>query len=182
VENERDRAAAAARELVRRLSGPSVPAGVADALEALVAMLPPAGSRFTPREREAFAAGRGDIDARGTHPARGMASPSSAAVARIDGGLSVTFDVRHEGPPGVAHGSFVAGFFDVALGLVAIDEAGLGLTTRLDVRFRRPTPLGVPVAYTGGIVESDGRTTVVDGRAVAGDTEVATARLTFRHP
>jgi acyl-coenzyme A thioesterase PaaI-like protein len=182
VETERDRAVAAAAELARRLSGPTVPGGVADALEAVVASLAPVETRFTEAERAAFADGRGDIDARGTHPARGAASPVAAPVARIDGGLAVTFDVRHEGPPGAAHGTFVAGFFDVALGLVAIERVGLGLTTHLEVRFRRPTPLGVPVAYTGEVVESDGRTTVVEGSAVAAGTEVATARLTFRHP
>jgi acyl-coenzyme A thioesterase PaaI-like protein len=175
--DERERAVAAAAELARRLSGPSVPEGVADALEAVVASLPPVQSRYTDDERGAVP----DIDVRGTHPARGASSPVAARVERMEGGLAVTFDVRHEGPPGVAHGSFVAGFFDVALGLVAIEQVGLGLTTHLDVRFRRPTPLGVAVAYTGEVVESDGRTTVVEGRAVAADVEVATARLTFRH-
>jgi acyl-coenzyme A thioesterase PaaI-like protein len=182
VASERDRAVAAARELGRRLSGPDVPDGVAERLEALVAELPPATSRFTEGERAAFAEGRGDIDARGTHPARGGRSPVAAGVRRIDGGLEVTFDLRHEGPPGVAHGSFVAGFFDVALGLVAIEEAGLGLTSELVVRFRRPTPLDVPVRYTGAVAERDGRVTIVEGTAVAGDVEVAAARLTFVHP
>ncbi|MCU1485846.1 MAG: hypothetical protein JWN67_2592 [Actinomycetia bacterium] len=180
--NERERSVAAAGELTRRLSGPDVPTGVADRLEALVAELPEVTSRFTGDERAAFADGRGDIDARGTHPARGAHSPVAAVVARIEGGLEVTFDVRHEGPPGAAHGSFVAGFFDVALGLVAIEEVGLGLTSELTVRFRKPTPLGVPVRYVGRVAERDGRITVVEGTATAGDTEVAAARLAFVHP
>ena len=180
--NERERAVGAAAELSRRLSGPEVPAGFADRLEALVAELPEVTSRFTDEERAAFAAGRGDIDARGTHPARGGRSPVAAAVRRIDGGLEVTFDVRHEGPPGAAHGSFVAGFFDVALGLVAIEAVGLGLTSELTVRFRKPTPLGVPVAYTGAVVSRDGRVTVVEGTATAGGDLDAAGRLTFVHP
>jgi acyl-coenzyme A thioesterase PaaI-like protein len=182
VANERERAVAAAVELARRLSGPDVPVGVADRLEALVAGLPEVTSRFTAAERAAFAEGRGDIDARGSHPARGAHSPVAAAVTRIGGGLEVTFDVRHEGPPGAVHGSFVAGFFDVALGLVAIEEVGLGLTSELTVRFRKPTPLGVPVCYVGHVAERDGRVTVVEGTAAAGDVEVAAARLTFVHP
>ena len=180
--DERDRAVAAAAELARRLSGPDVPAGVAERIEALLDELPPVATRFTDGERAAFAEGRGDIDARGTHPARGARSPVAATVGRIDGGLEVTFDVRHEGPPGAAHGSFVAGFFDVALGLVAIEAVGLGLTSELTVHFRRPTPLHVPVRYTGAVASRVERVTVVHGSAVAGDVEVATARLTFVHP
>ena len=74
------------------------------------------------------------------------------------------------------------GHLDVALGLVAIEQVGLGLTSELTVHFRRPTPIGVPVRYTGSVAGRDGRVTVVHGSAVAGDVEVATARLTFVHP
>ena len=177
---ERDEAVAAAAELVRRLSAPSVPGGIAGRLRALVDELPPVASRFTDEERAAFDRGAGDIDARGTHPFRGTASPVAAAVRPIEGGMVVRFDVRHEGVPGHAHGSFVAGFFDVALGLVAIQAGGVGLTTQLDVRYLRPTPLDVDVAYVGEVVETGART-LVRGTARVGDEDLATAELRFLH-
>jgi len=182
VADERARAVAAAAELTRRLSAPDVPAGVADRIEAVLADLPAPVSRFTEAERAAFAAGAGDIDARGTHPVRGTSSPVAAPVSVTDAGLVVRFDIRHEGVPGFAHGSFVAGFFDVALGLVAIEQVGLGLTAELTVRFRRPTPLETDVTYTGRVVATADRRTTVEGSARAGGVEVATASLQFVHP
>jgi acyl-coenzyme A thioesterase PaaI-like protein len=172
----------AARELLRRLSGPDVPAGIADDLRVLLARIPTNDSRFTDVEREAFAHGHGEINARGTHPARGESSPVAAAVRATELGLVVRFDVRHEGVPGYAHGSFVAGFFDVALGLIAIEEVGLGVTAELNVRLLRPTPLNKDVLYRGRVVRTEGRQTYVEGDAVVDGAPVASASIRFVHP
>lgn len=185
MRDERDRAVAAAAELSRRLSGPTVAVGIAEALESLIALLPAPESRFTADERAAFAAGNGDIDARGTHPARGVHSPQAASVHATPEGLVIRFDVRHEGVPGVAHGSFVAGFFDVSLGLVAIEEVGLGVTAELTVQFKKPVPLERDVLYRGRVVRREGRQTWVEGAAVLLDqptVELATGSIRFVHP
>jgi acyl-coenzyme A thioesterase PaaI-like protein len=184
--DERERAVAAAVELNRRLSGPRVSPDLAGMLEVLVAAMPAVASRFTAAERQAFAEGHGDVDARGTHPVRGEHSPTAAQVRTTPDGLVVRFDVRHEGVPGHVHGSFVSGFFDVALGLVAIEQVGLGVTAELSVRFRRPVPLHHDVLYRGTVVRREGRSTFVEGAAVIEDggqeTEAATASIRFVHP
>ncbi len=46
-----------------------------------------------------------------------------------------------EGPPGAMHGGFVALLFDHVLGWHLVAEGRAGFTGRLEVRYRRPTPL-----------------------------------------
>ena len=53
----------------------------------------------------------------------------------------VRFDLIHEGPPGCAHGGFVAWFFDQAFGQFVVEGPGGGPTHRLEVTYRRPTPI-----------------------------------------
>jgi hypothetical protein len=54
---------------------------------------------------------------------------------------TVEFPIPYEGPPGVVHGGFVAVFFDAVVQHHNCDVGVAGKTTRLDVSFRRPTPL-----------------------------------------
>jgi len=54
----------------------------------------------------------------------------------------VTFPVCYEGPPGIVHGGFLALFFDCVLQQLNCDLGLAGKTTRLALRYRRPTPLG----------------------------------------
>jgi len=57
----------------------------------------------------------------------------------------VTFPLVYEGPPGVVHGGFLALFFDCVLQQLSCDMGRAGKTTRLALRYRRPTPLGRPL-------------------------------------
>jgi acyl-coenzyme A thioesterase PaaI-like protein len=54
---------------------------------------------------------------------------------------TVTFPVAFEGPPGIVHGGVLATFFDCVVQHHNCDVGVAGKTTRLDVSFRRPTPL-----------------------------------------
>lgn len=54
----------------------------------------------------------------------------------------VTFPLVYEGPPGVVHGGFLALFFDCVLQQLNCDMGLAGKTTRLALKYRRPTPLG----------------------------------------
>lgn len=58
---------------------------------------------------------------------------------RADG--EVTFPIVYEGPPGVVHGGFLALFFDCVLQQLNCDMGLAGKTTRLALKYRRPTPL-----------------------------------------
>jgi acyl-coenzyme A thioesterase PaaI-like protein len=52
-----------------------------------------------------------------------------------------------EGPPGVVHGGVIATFFDSVIQHHNCDAGVAGKTRSLHVRFRRPTPLDVRLAF-----------------------------------
>lgn len=68
----------------------------------------------------------------------------------------VRFGVPFEGPPGFVHGGFVALLFDQILGQhnMAIDASGM--TARLTIQYRRPTPLGQRLRFEveGGRIDA----------------------------
>ena len=56
---------------------------------------------------------------------------------------SVQLDVLREGPPHSVHGGVLAGMFDELMGgAQRLNGGDAGMTGRLTVRYRRPTPLG----------------------------------------
>lgn len=58
----------------------------------------------------------------------------------------VTCGAVYEGPPGALHGGYLAGLFDDVLGAcLALIDGPSGVTGRLTVRYRRPTPLDRPL-------------------------------------
>ncbi len=61
---------------------------------------------------------------------------------------TVTFPVAYEGPPGLVHGGFLALFFDCVVQHHNCEVGVAGKTTSLALRFRRPTPLLTPLAFT----------------------------------
>lgn len=70
--------------------------------------------------------------------------PDATAMAEGE----VTFAIVAEGPPGTAHGGVVAQLFDCVLQQLNCDLGTAGRTTSLEVRYRRPVPLLVPVRIT----------------------------------
>jgi acyl-coenzyme A thioesterase PaaI-like protein len=58
-----------------------------------------------------------------------------------------TFTAAHTGPPDTVHGGSVAGAFDEVLGWACARSGNPAVTGKLIVRYRRPTPLGVPVEF-----------------------------------
>ena len=85
----------------------------------------------------------------------------------------VTFGAQYEGAPGVVHGGYVAAALDEALGMATIFSGDPGLTAELTVRYRRPTPLLVPLAIEATFVRSEGRRIYATGTVHAGDTVTA---------
>jgi acyl-coenzyme A thioesterase PaaI-like protein len=106
-------------------------------------------------------------------PLVGIVSPlSPAATWTFDDGvldLRVTFGAPYEGPPGYLHGGFVALTFDELLGMVTVLAGHGGLTGRLTVRYRRPTPLHRELRCTAWIEHREGRRVVARGTIHAGD-------------
>jgi hypothetical protein len=73
------------------------------------------------------------------------------------------FHAAYEGPPGYVHGGWIALAFDEVLGMANIASGHPGMTGRLSVRYRRPTPLHRPVTFEAWTEEVDGRRIVTRG-------------------
>ncbi|MDY7102015.1 MAG: PaaI family thioesterase [Actinomycetota bacterium] len=84
---------------------------------------------------------------------------------------TVVFGDPYEGPPGHVHGGFVAAALDEVLGMAQGLSGRPGMTARLDVSYRRPTPLHRELELGARIVSVRGRKITVEGE-VRHDGEV----------
>jgi acyl-coenzyme A thioesterase PaaI-like protein len=177
---------AAIRELARVAHGFSAPtAGRDDALdhiEAARALLAAgearprgyeeaAGQSGTPRSRNReLSAFSGSLNP--------VAPPMTIRTAELDDGRlaligSVRLDRLREGPPRAAHGGVLAGLFDELLGGgQRLNGGPPGMTGRLTVRYRRPTPLDAELEMRAWIHdERTHRVTVRGDCVVVGDRD-----------
>lgn len=94
---------------------------------------------------------------------------------------TVTYGRAYEGPPGFVHGGFVAAGFDEVLGYAQAVGPQPGMTGRLTVAYRSPTPLDELLRYRARIERHDGSKTVVLAtlRVVADDRLCAEAKGLF---
>lgn len=118
-------------------------------------------------------------------PLVGPLNPLAAPIAiSFDGTVvlgEVTFGAAYEGPPGCVHGGFIAAGFDEVLGITQGMSGSPGMTARLIVQYRSPSPLLQPLRFTGSIDHIDGRKIFTKGelRAVADDRLCAEAEALF---
>jgi len=89
------------------------------------------------------------------------------------------FGAAYEGPPGYVHGGWVALAFDEALGLANVGSGYGGLTGRLTVRYRRPTPLYREVRIEAHTARVDGRRVTTIGSLFEGNRLLAEAEGLF---
>ncbi len=82
---------------------------------------------------------------------------SDEGVARSEFVLSAVY----EGYPGFVHGGVAAMILDQLAGAVAAATGRPGMTAGLDLRYRRPTPHGVPLVADARIQEIDRRKTMI---------------------
>lgn len=85
----------------------------------------------------------------------------------------------YEGPPGHVHGGVVAALFDELLGATQVLSGNPGMTGRLEVSYRAPTPLHTPLDLEGRLVRVDGRKIHTEGTLRAGENVCATATGLF---
>jgi acyl-coenzyme A thioesterase PaaI-like protein len=95
---------------------------------------------------------------------------------------SVRFGVAFEGPPGCVHGGFVALFFDQILGFENRASGHRGMTGRLEVRYRRPTPLLESLTFEARVHRVSGRKLVTRGALYHADELIAEAEGLFVRP
>jgi hypothetical protein len=89
---------------------------------------------------------------------------------------TVTFPVAFEGPPGIVHGGVLATFFDCVVQHHNCDVGVAGRTTSLLVEYRRPTPIGVALAFDVDREAGERRITS-RGRLFLGDDTLCTATM-----
>lgn len=112
-------------------------------------------------------------------PFIGRANPVALPLVMTFGAEGVeawpTFDSRYEGPPGCLHGGYIAGIFDEALGAAQAFSGQTGMTGRLTVHYRTPTPLFEQLHLRARLESVSGRKIVCKGTLHAGDRLCAEA-------
>ncbi len=83
--------------------------------------------------------------------------PEPVSVPGTDTTGSVVYGGAYEGPPGCVHGGFIAAGFDEVLGFTQARSGFPGMTARLTISYRSPTPLHQALTYTGRIDRIEGR-------------------------
>ncbi len=117
-------------------------------------------------------------------PMIGLANPLAPPITIGRAGerkaiATVTFGSAYEGPPGCVHGGFVAAAFDEVLGYVQSLGGNPGMTARLTVQYRRPTPLHAELLFEGELVQVEGRKLFTVGRCLADGEMTAEAEGLF---
>lgn len=105
-----------------------------------------------------------------------------ACGLRNDQGLKLTFwvegdeiiteftpDTHYQGFPGVLHGGVVATLLDEALSRTASIEGRWMMTGRLEIRYRRPAPLGPRLRVTARQISSRSRVVHAEGEVRLAD-------------
>lgn len=92
---------------------------------------------------------------------------------------SAVYGDAYEGPPGCVHGGFIAAGFDEVLGFAQSLSGRPGMTARLEISYRSPTPLHRPVRYAARFDRVDGRKISVSASLHHGDTLCAEATGLF---
>lgn len=186
--SELHRTADALRRIIHRLHASPAPAeelaAAADELEELARRLDafPGGSLYEGFSESPLAGP--DPHAFFDHsPMLGRANPLAPPIELwAEGDVMrgrVTFGAAYEGPPGCVHGGYVAAAFDEVLGSTQSLAGRPGMTARLTVNYRSPTPLHTELVFEGRVTEVSGRKTFTYGTVHAGDTLCAESEALF---
>jgi acyl-coenzyme A thioesterase PaaI-like protein len=116
-------------------------------------------------------------------PLVGSVSPVAPPLTyEIEAGRVVArgaFGTACEGPPGYVHGGWIALAFDEALGMANVAGGRAGMTGRLTVRYRRPTPLHTDVLLETWTERVEGRRFTTVGTLRVDDEITAQAEGLF---
>ena len=90
-----------------------------------------------------------------------------------------TYGAAYEGPPGCLHGGFIAAGFDEILGLAQAYSGRPGMTGKLSISYRSPTPLFQEVRFVGRLDHVDGRKISTSATLSVGERLCAEAQGLF---
>lgn len=102
-------------------------------------------------------------------PASGPANPIAPRVTlSVDADKTVhgtvTLTEAYNGPPfDTCHGGIIALIYDDLIGMAAMVGAGGGMTARLTINYRKPTPLFRPIEIAAWFESADGRKFIAKG-------------------
>ena len=80
---------------------------------------------------------------------------------------------EHQGFPGMMHGGLISTLLDEILGRTAIANNIWCMTAQLDVRYKQPVPIGMPLKLRGEITKQRGRLIKGKGELLLEDGSVA---------
>ena len=161
----------------------------ADALHEVAEELAPLREKLEPLRNEPVTLEVEDLrqGSRLYNPVIGLANPFAPPLkswvvekGRVEG--EVTLGLTHEGPPLHTHGGVVALLFDQLLGHAASADGTPGMTVALELRFRKPTPYGLPLKVTAEVTHNDGRKVISEGRIEHDGVVTAEAKGVFLSP
>ena len=113
----------------------------------------------------------------------GAVNPLAPPVSLTAGPDGVTGRFRlgspYEGPPGLVHGGVLSLVLDHVLGQAALAAGHGGMTVKLELRYKAPTPLHTDLVAEGHLVQVDGRKVRIDGSISAGGTTTVEATGLF---
>ena len=116
-------------------------------------------------------------------PFIGRANPVALPLVMefLDGRIEakVEFGTLYEGPPGCLHGGYIAGIFDEVLGAAQTFSGQAGMTGRLTIHYRSPTPLDTELTLRAELVSVSGRKILCKGTLWAGERLCAEAEGLF---
>jgi acyl-coenzyme A thioesterase PaaI-like protein len=119
-------------------------------------------------------------------PIVGEASPLSPRLdwEEVEGAVvgRGVFGAAYEGPPGFVHGGWIACAFDEMLGIANIAAGHPGMTGRLTIHYRRPTPLFQELRFRAWVERTEGRRIMSRSEVWAGDVLTAEADGIFVQP
>ena len=90
-----------------------------------------------------------------------------------------TYGAAYEGPPGCLHGGFIAAGFDEVLGFAQGYAGQQGMTGRLEISYRSPTPLFREVRFVARMDRVEGRKIYTSATLSDGDRLCAEAQGLF---
>lgn len=86
-----------------------------------------------------------------------LAPPLDIWVEADEVHATAVFTAPYEGPPGHVHGGFIAAAFDEVLGMAQSLTGNPGMTGRLTIHYRSPTPLHTTLTFRGRVTSVQGR-------------------------
>lgn len=117
-------------------------------------------------------------------PLIGLANPLAPPITigrsgEMTAEATVNFGSAYEGPPASVHGGFVAAAFDEVLGYVQSLGGNPGMTGRLIVHYRKPTPLHTDLRFEAQLIRIEGKKIFTEGQLYAEGVLTAEAEGLF---